>query len=320
MHRITSFIFLLASCLLLPLTANASIFKRERPPRQLPTQIEAMRGQQNYLLNTAKFDADAWVYYVYQIDLPAGTSTFSRYQFNKNTEFLAPAHNAIQGKGAELIMHLHYDKETAARYARYKRSGNNSHLVDIPALARECSLKCPIVNTDSHTARRALFSYNQGNHINERFCALDAHGNVLAYFSRINNSIIMYNLPLKSRKTLKSSGFKPDEWEATAIMESYEELVKLAQRRELAGRHKNKTASHTASRSEAKKSTKPAKTAGKKPQKPASPKRPTRLDDEDEEEDDDDFLDEEDEEEEEEEDTDEDEEEDEDEFLDEEDE
>ncbi len=314
MHRITSFIFLLASCLLLPLTANASIFKRERPPRQLPTQIESMRGQQNYLLNAAKFDAEAWVYYVYQIDLPAGASTFSRYQFNKNTEFLAPAHNAIQGKGAELIMHLHYDKELAARYTRYKHSGNHSHLVDIPTLARECSLKCPIVNTDSHLARRTLFSYTPGNYINERFCALDAHGNVLAYFSRINNSIIMYNLPLKSRKVLRSSGFTPDEWEATAITDSYEELVKLAQRRELAYRTQGKSTSRPASNSEPGKT---AKASTKKPKKSTSPKRPTRLDEDEEEEDDDDFLDEE-----EDEDTDdeEEEEEDEDEFLDEEDE
>ena len=228
------------------------------------------------------------------MDFSFGSSAFNKESFKDNTEFLSNAYKKIYHKGAELVMHLSYSDEDAARFERYKKS-RYYDVVDIPRLAKQCSLKCPIVNSYKRKVRQAFFQDTTSEYSCERFRALDSNGNVLAYFSRMNDSIIMYDEEFNTRKVLKSGGFESDGWEAAAIVASYEELVSRMQRRELAAKARAK--SEQRAKEEAGRKKKEARQSKKK----AQPKRkkPVRLDEDDfEDEDEEDTSDDEEEEEE----------------------
>lgn len=281
-HFLRYLILLLCALILLPAAEAAPFGKQEQVRRKIPTFIEAVRKQKNHLLNVAKYDKNALVYYVYHIDLSYGSSAFDKESFKDNTEFLNAAYKKIYHKGAELIMHLNYSDEDAARFERYKKS-KYYDVVDIPKLAKQCSLKCPIVNSYKRKVRQALFQDSTSEYTFERFRALDSNGNVLAYFSRMNDSIIMYDEEFNTRKVLKSGGFSSGDWEAAAIVASYEELVSRMQRRELAAKAKSRAEQRAKEETERKK--KEAK--AKKSSKPKR-KKPVRLDEDDEEDDSDD--------------------------------
>ena len=277
MKHFLRLLFLLIGMLMLLPTADAALFdKKEQVRRKIPIFLEAIRKQKNHLLNVGKYDKNALVYYVYHIDLAYGSSAFDKESFKDNTEFLSTAYRKIYRKGAELIMHLSYSDEDAARFERYKKN-RYYDVVDVPKLAKQCSLKCPIVNNYKRKVRQALFQDTTSEYACERFRALDSNGNVLAYFSRMNDSIIMYDEEFNTRKVLKSGGFESDGWEAAAIVASYEELVSRMQRKELAAKARAK--SEQRAREEADRKKKEAREAKKK----AKPKRkkPVKLDEDD---------------------------------------
>ena len=275
MKHIFRILFLLLGLLMMDPAADAAPTK-DQPRRKIPTFIESFRKQKNHLLNVGKYDKNALVYYVYHIDLSYGSSAFNKESFKDNTEFLSNAYKKIYHKGAELVMHLSYSDEDAARFERYKKS-RYYDVVDIPRLAKQCSLKCPIVNSYKRKVRQAFFQDTTSEYSCERFRALDSNGNVLAYFSRMNDSIIMYDEEFNTRKVLKSGGFESDGWEAAAIVASYEELVSRMQRRELAAKARAK--SEQRAKEEAGRKKKEARQSKKK----AQPKRkkPVRLDEDD---------------------------------------
>ena len=275
MKHIFRILFLLLGLLMMVPAVDAAPTK-DQPRRKIPTFIESFRKQKNHLLNVGKYDKNALVYYVYHIDLSYGSSAFNKESFKDNTEFLSNAYKKIYHKGAELVMHLSYSDEDAARFERYKKS-RYYDVVDIPRLAKQCSLKCPIVNSYKRKVRQAFFQDTTSEYSCERFRALDSNGNVLAYFSRMNDSIIMYDEEFNTRKVLKSGGFESDGWEAAAIVASYEELVSRMQRRELAAKARAK--SEQRAKEEAGRKKKEARQSKKK----AQPKRkkPVRLDEDD---------------------------------------
>ena len=296
MKHIFRILFLLLGLLMMVPAVDAAPTK-DQPRRKIPTFIESFRKQKNHLLNVGKYDKNALVYYVYHIDLSFGSSAFNKESFKDNTEFLSNAYKKIYHKGAELVMHLSYSDEDAARFERYKKS-RYYDVVDIPRLAKQCSLKCPIVNSYKRKVRQAFFQDTTSEYSCERFRALDSNGNVLAYFSRMNDSIIMYDEEFNTRKVLKSGGFESDGWEAAAIVASYEELVSRMQRRELAAKARAKSEQRAKEEADRKKK------AARESKKKAQPKRkkPVRLDedeedtpeDEEEEEEDEDVFDEDD--------------------------
>lgn len=293
MKHIFRILFLLLGLLMMVPAVDAAPTK-DQPRRKIPTFIESFRKQKNHLLNVGKYDKNALVYYVYHIDLSFGSSAFNKESFKDNTEFLSNAYKKIYHKGAELVMHLSYSDEDAARFERYKKS-RYYDVVDIPRLAKQCSLKCPIVNSYKRKVRQAFFQDTTSEYSCERFRALDSNGNVLAYFSRMNDSIIMYDEEFNTRKVLKSGGFESDGWEAAAIVASYEELVSRMQRRELAAKARAKSEQRAKEEADRKKK------AARESKKKAQPKRkkPVRLDEDDfEDEDEEDTSDDEEEEEE----------------------
>ena len=293
MKHIFRILFLLLGLLMMVPAVEAAPTK-DQPRRKIPTFIESFRKQKNHLLNVGKYDKNALVYYVYHIDLSFGSSAFNKESFKDNTEFLSNAYKKIYHKGAELVMHLSYSDEDAARFERYKKS-RYYDVVDIPRLAKQCSLKCPIVNSYKRKVRQAFFQDTTSEYSCERFRALDSNGNVLAYFSRMNDSIIMYDEEFNTRKVLKSGGFESDGWEAAAIVASYEELVSRMQRRELAAKARAKSEQRAKEEADRKKK------AARESKKKAQPKRkkPVRLDEDDfEDEDEEDTSDDEEEEEE----------------------
>ena len=275
MKHIFRILFLLLGLLMMVPAVDAAPTK-DQPRRKIPTFIESFRKQKNHLLNVGKYDKNALVYYVYHIDLSYGSSAFNKESFKDNTEFLSNAYKKIYHKGAELVMHLSYSDEDAARFERYKKS-RYYDVVDIPRLAKQCSLKCPIVNSYKRKVRQAFFQDTTSEYSCERFRALDSNGNVLAYFSRMNDSIIMYDEEFNTRKVLKSGGFESDGWEAAAIVASYEELVSRMQRRELAAKARAK--SEQRAKEEAGRKKKEARQAKKKTQ--PKRKKPVRLDEDD---------------------------------------
>ena len=275
MKNIFRILFLLQGLLMMVPAVDAAPTK-DQPRRKIPTFIESFRKQKNHLLNVGKYDKNALVYYVYHIDLSFGSSAFNKESFKDNTEFLSNAYKKIYHKGAELVMHLSYSDEDAARFERYKKS-RYYDVVDIPRLAKQCSLKCPIVNSYKRKVRQAFFQDTTSEYSCERFRALDSNGNVLAYFSRMNDSIIMYDEEFNTRKVLKSGGFESDGWEAAAIVASYEELVSRMQRRELAAKARAKSEQRAKEEADRKKK------AARESKKKAQPKRkkPVRLDEDD---------------------------------------
>lgn len=275
MKHIFRILFLLLGLLMIVPAVDAAPTK-DQPRRKIPTFIESFRKQKNHLLNVGKYDKNALVYYVYHIDLSFGSSAFNKESFKDNTEFLSNAYKKIYHKGAELVMHLSYSDEDAARFERYKKS-RYYDVVDIPKLAKQCSLKCPIVNSYKRKVRQAFFQDTTSEYSCERFRALDSNGNVLAYFSRMNDSIIMYDEEFNTRKVLKSGGFESDGWEAAAIVASYEELVSRMQRRELAAKARAKSEQRAKEEADRKKK------AARESKKKAKPKRkkPVRLDEDD---------------------------------------
>ena len=275
MKHIFHILFLLLGLLMMVPAVDAAPTK-DQPRRKIPTFIESFRKQKNHLLNVGKYDKNALVYYVYHIDLSYGSSAFNKESFKDNTEFLSNAYKKIYHKGAELVMHLSYSDEDAARFERYKKS-RYYDVVDIPRLAKQCSLKCPIVNSYKRKVRQAFFQDTTSEYSCERFRALDSNGNVLAYFSRMNDSIIMYDEEFNTRKVLKSGGFESDGWEAAAIVASYEELVSRMQRRELAAKARAKSEQRAKEEADRKKK------AARESKKKAQPKRkkPVRLDEDD---------------------------------------
>ena len=275
MKNIFRILFLLLGLLMMVPAVDAAPTK-DQPRRKIPTFIESFRKQKNHLLNVGKYDKNALVYYVYHIDLSFGSSAFNKESFKDNTEFLSNAYKKIYHKGAELVMHLSYSDEDAARFERYKKS-RYYDVVDIPRLAKQCSLKCPIVNSYKRKVRQAFFQDTTSEYSCERFRALDSNGNVLAYFSRMNDSIIMYDEEFNTRKVLKSGGFESDGWEAAAIVASYEELVSRMQRRELAAKARAKSEQRAKEEADRKKK------AARESKKKAQPKRkkPVRLDEDD---------------------------------------
>lgn len=275
MKHIFRILFLLLGLLMMVPAVDAAPTK-DQPRRKIPTFIESFRKQKNHLLNVGKYDKNALVYYVYHIDLSFGSSAFNKESFKDNTEFLSNAYKKIYHKGAELVMHLSYSDEDAARFERYKKS-RYYDVVDIPRLAKQCSLKCPIVNSYKRKVRQAFFQDTTSEYSCERFRALDSNGNVLAYFSRMNDSIIMYDEEFNTRKVLKSGGFESDGWEAAAIVASYEELVSRMQRRELAAKARAKSEQRAKEEADRKKK------AARESKKKAQPKRkkPVRLDEDD---------------------------------------
>ncbi len=275
MKHIFRILFLLLGLLMMVPAVDAAPTK-DQPRRKIPTFIESFRKQKNHLLNVGKYDKNALVYYVYHIDLSYGSSAFNKESFKDNTEFLSNAYKKIYHKGAELVMHLSYSDEDAARFERYKKS-RYYDVVDIPRLAKQCSLKCPIVNSYKRKVRQAFFQDTTSEYSCERFRALDSNGNVLAYFSRMNDSIIMYDEEFNTRKVLKSGGFESDGWEAAAIVASYEELVSRMQRRELAAKARAKSEQRAKEEADRKKK------AARESKKKAQPKRkkPVRLDEDD---------------------------------------
>ena len=275
MKNIFRILFLLLGLLMMVPAVDAAPTK-DQPRRKIPTFIESFRKQKNHLLNVGKYDKNALVYYVYHIDLSYGSSAFNKESFKDNTEFLSNAYKKIYHKGAELVMHLSYSDEDAARFERYKKS-RYYDVVDIPRLAKQCSLKCPIVNSYKRKVRQAFFQDTTSEYSCERFRALDSNGNVLAYFSRMNDSIIMYDEEFNTRKVLKSGGFESDGWEAAAIVASYEELVSRMQRRELAAKARAKSEQRAKEEADRKKK------AARESKKKAQPKRkkPVRLDEDD---------------------------------------
>ena len=275
MKHIFRILFLLLGLLMMVPAVDAAPTK-DQPRRKIPTFIESFRKQKNHLLNVGKYDKNALVYYVYHIDLSYGSSAFNKESFKDNTEFLSNAYKKIYHKGAELVMHLSYSDEDAARFERYKKS-RYYDVVDIPRLAKQCSLKCPIVNSYKRKVRQAFFQDTTSEYSCERFRALDSNGNVLAYFSRMNDSIIMYDEEFNTRKVLKSGGFESDGWEAAAIVASYEELVSRMQRRELAAKARAK--SEQRAKEVAGRKKKEARQAKKKTQ--PKRKKPVRLDEDD---------------------------------------
>lgn len=234
MFRFFRFICLtLLSCLLI--AAQAASASSEG---SLTRQLAAMKYSKDLILNSAELTKNPLVYYVYHINLPSGVRTFNHVVFRERTEFFEEVCNTIRPKGAELILHLEYTAADAERLARYKQGGHYDYLADLPSLAGRSKLKCPIVNASQFTVRRALFpnrSHEQGT---DRFRALDADGQVLAYFSRINNTIYMYDRNMKNRVALTSSIPAGTAWEVTAIMTSYNKLLQKVRNRELINRHK----------------------------------------------------------------------------------
>lgn len=228
------FLILFLICLFtLQLNPATGATKQSNLPH-VPASIEALRRHKDHIFNVGKYDKTAKVYYVYYI-----SSTYSKEAFRKETEFLGLAHKKIFHKGAEIIMHLNYSDEDEKRYQKYKKSKYSS-VEDVRKLARQCTLKCPILNSYKRKVRRALSNSSNSEYASTSFRAIDAEGNILAYFSHINDSIVMYDKNHDNRQVLKCPDFESSEWEAAAILASYERLVNSEKAKEILARKAEK--------------------------------------------------------------------------------
>lgn len=196
--------------------------------RAIPTFIDENRRNHDIIMNSAKYDPKAKVYFIYH------TST-SRTEkgFEENTRFLIPAYKKIHHRGAELIICIRYTDEDAEDYKKYKKY---DYLTDIPQECRSFALKCPIVNSFNNKVRSALFKadkHGRGNYVSyPSLRAVDADGIPVAFFYPDNDSIAIYDCETRQRRVLVQSGFPTDEWPAHAILASFQDLVNKASQKE----------------------------------------------------------------------------------------
>lgn len=272
-------------------STEAAPTKNQPVTREVPTRLESLSKKKDAILHQAPADANTLIYYLYHIDCNLGTG-YSEKAFKTDTAFIAETHQKLAGTAVGLILHI-------TRDARQNTSA-------ISRMAAESNLPCTIVNNSHRQIRKLLFQNATSQASIQRLRAVDSNGNLLAYFSLLNDSIIMYDVDMNTRQVLQKGGFVKSQWEAVAISASYDKLVSRVKRRELAARVKAKTKAQE----EPEAAEKPKKKASRKPKANKSkPKRPEPMEDEDdfadedddfaeddgdEEEDDDDFLDEED--------------------------
>ena len=278
-----SLLVLLSSCALFPLSTAAAPVNRA--DHVVPSRIESLGKKKEALPLKGDYDSNALVYYVYHINCTQG-NTYNAKRFAAETGFMAEAHKKLAGTGAELLMHI---TPTPAHTGK-----NGGKLApQVSRLARQTNLTCSILNNSHKQVRKVFFQNAADESTIQRLRAIDSNGRLLAYFSKINDSIIMYDQEFKTRKTLKTPGLSNSEWEAAAIAASYEELVSRMKRKELAAKARAKAEQQA----KAKAGQKKKQTQARKNNKPQG-KKPSRIeDDEDDdfEDDEDDFEDDEDE-------------------------
>lgn len=278
-----SLLVMLGGCALLPFSTAAAPVNRA--DHVIPTRIESLSKKKDALPLKGSYDSNALVYYVYHIDCTQGNNYNAR-RFASETGFMAEAHKKLAGTGAELLMHITPAPTHAGR--------NGSKLAPIvDRMAGQTDISCSVLNNGHKQVRKIFFQNAADESTIQRLRAIDSNGRLLAYFSMINDSIIMYDKVLNTRKVLKKSGFSHSQWEAEAMLASLDMLVKQARRSELAAIARAKAQARAAGQESRKSEPSP-----KKPRKKAKPSRMVEpedeeddFDDEDSEEEEDDFLD-----------------------------
>ena len=265
--------------------------KKTNNLKPVPALIEANRRNKDLLFNAPKYDRYAKVYYLYYLN-----DTYSNSEFSQSTEFLAALHKKMHHTGADLILYVDYTEEDAVRVQKYKKYG---YVANIPKRCKQLNAKCPIVNIYKKAARDILFK----NHISPygseytfsypQLRAIDAYGNVLAYFMLSDHSVRLMTPNNRSSRVIVKGVQRETEWIVDAIMASHQELVKQAEAQEATQAEPEEQEKVVTKKKKKKKAAKKSK-----PVKKAKKSKRHRSQEEDEEADEDDYDDDEDEEEE----------------------
>lgn len=213
----TLFILLVFIALILPNTYAQA--KAQGSLKAIPAFLEANARNRDIIFNTANYNRNAKVYYLYSA---------SDYYLNERTKFLTNISRLIFKKGADLIIHVDFSDSDKSKVESYGKS------YDIPKAARSCSVKCPIVNSYKAVTKRALFKDQAGARLSyapSGLRAVDADGIPLAYFYEDDDIIFMRDAKTRKDTILMKGEIDPKTWKAKAIELSYKQLVeKVTQR------------------------------------------------------------------------------------------
>lgn len=207
---------LLLLCILWPTKLIATPAKHAPLPA-VPAYIEENKRNREVVFNNAKYDRNAKVYYLYNVNYISYS-----YDLDHYTNFLAPVSRKIYRKGADLIVHISLSDSEIEELRKYHDYGN------IERQAKSCRVKSPIVNSFKAVTRRTLFKRSDGttySYAPSGLRAIDADGKPLAYFTQRGDTIVMYDYKTNSEKVIIESKFSESTWEAEAILATYKELI-----------------------------------------------------------------------------------------------
>ena len=213
----TLYILLTLGSFILP-TAHAQA-SAKASLKAIPAFLEANARNREVIFNTANYNRNAKVYYLYHA---------SDYKLNERTKFLTNISRFIFKKEADLIIHVEFSESDKSNAERYGKS------YDTPRAARSCNVKCPIVNSYKSVTKRALFKDSDGDTMTytpSGLRAVDADGMPLAYFYKDDDVIFMRDPKTRKQTILLKGKIDTKTWEAKAIELSYKQLVdKVTQR------------------------------------------------------------------------------------------
>ena len=185
--------------------------------------IEANRRNREIVLNTAKYDQNAKVFYIYNLSYYG----YNLSTFKEHTDFLTEAQRIIFHKGADIVVLLDVDESRKESRAQARSS---YYGFDVYKAVKRCALKSPILNCDSKKVRSEFHKKSGSIYIStyRTLYAVDANGIPLASFDYDDQAIEMTTASTREPKIIAEGRFDDNQWIVEAILQSYKELVAQA--------------------------------------------------------------------------------------------
>ena len=185
--------------------------------------IEANRRNREIVLNTAKYDQNAKVFYIYNLSYYG----YNISTFKEHIDFLTEAQRIIFHKGADIVVLLDVDE---SRKESRNQARNSYYGFDIYKAVKRCALKSPILNCDSKKVRSEFHKESRSIYIStyRTLYAVDANGIPLASFDYDDQAIEMTTTSARKPKIIAEGRFDDNQWIVEAILQSYKELVAQA--------------------------------------------------------------------------------------------
>lgn len=212
------YILLMLPALLYMESASAAPAKTDTG--SISSFIEANRRNREIVLNTAKYDQHAKVFYIYNLSYYG----YNISTFKEHIDFLTEAQRIIFHKGADIVVLLDVDE---SRKESRNQARNSYYGFDVYKAVKRCALKSPILNCDSKKVRSEFHKESRSIYISTYriLYAVDANGIPLASFDYDDQAIEMTTTSARKPKILAEGRFDDNQWIVEAILQSYKELV-----------------------------------------------------------------------------------------------